>query len=410
VVGVTSVRVRGFRSAHDVSFAPTQVCTLVGEARAGKSTLLEALWLLLNPRKETPGETDISSGDIAGVLIEARLANGGIVSYEARPPRPARRRGALPPAIFLPSSLRASTVVPPAATAPGARIIADAVDRLAGGAPTSDAAPARGLVAGLERCIAEGIAGVVLLVEEPELYLRPQAQRYLRRLLRRFAEAGNQVIFSTHSPALLDAGRLEELALVSYRGGPGTRVVQPRPLGPTTGFRALTEFDAERSELFLARTAILVEGRTEKIALPFVFRALGQDADREGITVVECGGKPNIPVFARVCEAVNVPFVIMHDRDAPPDREPIPSEQMLNALIEELAGPERTVVLVPDFEAVAGLPGHSIERVYERFSALGDGDAVPEPLARAARLALALAREGAIPPAGARSGAARRRR
>jgi predicted ATPase len=410
VVGVTSVRVRGFRSALDVTFTPGQLCVLVGEARAGKSTLLEALWLLLNPLGETSEDIDTPADGKLTVRIEARLATGGRLAYEARPPHRPRRRGTPPEAIFLPSALRASTVVPPAATGSGARIIADAVARLADGAPTSDAAPARALVAGLEQCVAERVAGVVLLVEEPELYLRPQTQRYLRRLLRRFAELGNQVLFSTHSPALLDAGRLEELALVSYEGEAGTSVVQPRPLGPTTGFRALTEFDAERSELFLSRTAILVEGRTEKIALPFVFRALGEDADREGITVVECGGKPNIPVFSRVCEAVRVPFVVMYDRDAPADREPIPSEQMLNALIEELAGPERTVVLVPDFEAVADLPGHSIERVYERFSALGDGDAVPAPLARAARLALALARGGAIPPAGARSGAARRRR
>ena len=54
----------------------------------------------------------------------------------------------------------------------------------------------------------------MLLIEEPELFLRPQAQRYLYRLLRRFAEAGNQVIYSTHSPSFLNVSRLEELALV----------------------------------------------------------------------------------------------------------------------------------------------------------------------------------------------------
>ena len=37
----------------------------------------------------------------------------------------------------------------------------------------------------------------------------------------------------------------------------------------------MTEFDAARSELFLARAAVLVEGLTEKLVLPFVFAALG---------------------------------------------------------------------------------------------------------------------------------------
>ena len=69
----------------------------------------------------------------------------------------------------------------------------------------------------------------------------------------------------------------------------------------------MSEFDAERSELFLARSAILVEGRTEKLVLPMLFAALGHDADRAQISIVECGGKSNIPVFARICKAVPDP-------------------------------------------------------------------------------------------------------
>jgi putative ATP-dependent endonuclease of the OLD family len=33
-----------------------------------------------------------------------------------------------------------------------------------------------------------------MLIVQPELFLRPQAQRYLYRLLRAFAEHGNQVL------------------------------------------------------------------------------------------------------------------------------------------------------------------------------------------------------------------------
>jgi predicted ATP-dependent endonuclease of OLD family len=65
----------------------------------------------------------------------------------------------------------------------------------------------------------------------------------------------------------------------------------------------LTEFDAVRSELFLARAAVLVEGQTEKLVLPFVFGAVGYDADREAVSIVECGGKPNVLPFAPIAEA-----------------------------------------------------------------------------------------------------------
>ena len=107
-----------------------------------------------------------------------------------------------------------------------------------------------------------------------------------------------------------------------------------------------------------------------------MFRALGYDADRLGISIVECGGKPNIPLFVRICQAARVPFVAVHDRDAPAGKKPIHGERVLNAQIQELAGPEHVVVLTPDFEGVAGLRAHSHkpEHAWERFSSLAPGD------------------------------------
>ncbi len=49
----------------------------------------------------------------------------------------------------------------------------------------------------------------------------------------------------------------------------------------------MTEFDAARSELVLARAVVLVEGLTEKLVLPFVFSALGHDVDQDAISIVE---------------------------------------------------------------------------------------------------------------------------
>ena len=106
---------------------------------------------------------------------------------------------------------------------------------------------------------------------------------------------------------------------------------------------------------------MLVEGMTEKLTLPFVFRALGHDADREEISIVECGGKPNMPLFVRDLQAAGVPYVVVHDRDAPAGREPIEAELKLNAQIPQSPGAARVVVLTPDFEGVAGLRGHSAQ-------------------------------------------------
>ena len=82
----------------------------------------------------------------------------------------------------------------------------------------------------------------------------------------------------------------------------------------------------------------------------------GHDLDRERISIVECGGKGNIPLFAKISQAVGVPFVAVHDRDAPAGAEPSESERLLNAETAAVAGDER-VELAPDFEGVAGIHG-----------------------------------------------------
>jgi hypothetical protein len=397
--GLSEVRVRGFRSLLDVTLRPGAVTALVGVASAGKSNLLAAIRALLDPRAPAPSTGDVSAEGDGHIRLEGVLSSGARVSLAGVPPDLVASRDAVLPVLFLPAALRSGAVVDsPAGAGEGpletARRLEDVIGRLAAHEPgPSDAAPAAGLVRGVEACCGSGETGVVVLVEEPELFLRPHTQRYLYRLLRELAAAGNQVVYSTHAPAFLNVGRLEEFALVQRPGGGVSQIVQPEPLEPDEEFRVMSEFDAERSELFLSRAAILVEGRTERLALPFVFRALGHDADRESISVVECGGKGGIPLFASICRAVGVPFVVLHDRDAPAGARPIEAERALNAVIRKEAGAERTVVMEPDFEAVAGLRGnrHKPERAWQRFRSMTRAD-VPEPLRRAVELALSLAR------------------
>ena len=398
--GLSEVRVRGFRSLLDVTLRPGGVTALVGEASAGKSNLLAAFRALLDPGTAAPTVDDVSVEGDGRIHIEGVLAPSRRVSLSGSPPQLIASRDGAPPVLFLPAALRSGRVVAaPAAEGEGpegaARLLGGAIRELATHRRgPSDAASAAGLVRGIESCCETGQTGTLVLIEEPELFLRPHAQRYLYRLLRELAAAGNQVIYSTHAPAFLNVARLEEFALVERSGDGVTRIVQPEPLEPEEEFRVMSEFDAERSELFLSRAAILVEGRTERLALPFVFRALGRDVDRESISIVECGGKAGIPLFVGICRAVGVPFVVLHDRDAPAGKRPSPAERALNSLIRRTAGPDRTVVLEPDFEGVAGLRSHrhKPEKAWLRFRSLSEAD-VPPPLRQAVALALSQARD-----------------
>jgi hypothetical protein len=379
---VRELVVDGFRSVKHSHLALGPLAALVGEPEAGKSNLLAALRYVLDPAA-MPEPADRRRGAAGEIALEAALLDGARVRLAGVPPDMVRSADATPPPVlFLPAALRGDAVL-----AAGASPAADVFRRSGAGGPktTLDA---------LEACIEDSIAGEVLLIEEPELYLRPQGQRFLYRLLRRFAEAGNQVVYTTHAPAFLNAARLDEVVFVERLAERGTRTGRPSALTPDRDFRVLSEFDAERSELLLARAALLVEGLTEKLAFPFVFAALGVDADREGITIVECGGKANIPLFARVCDAAGVPYVAVHDRDARPGRRPRASERVLNALVREVAGSERTIVVEPDFEGLAHLPGgaRKPEQAWRRFASL-PADQMPAPLVRAVELTVELARQ-----------------
>jgi hypothetical protein len=364
---VAELRVRDLRSLRDLTIELGPVAALVGESLSGTSSLLMALRAVL-----VPGDPGLAAGDVrrgaAALHVSARLGWGGSATLAGRPPHLVR--GPLP------------------RRAPGC-LFFDAVGRVGGGR-------ARATVADLDRRAAAGLTDTVVLLEEPELQLAPQDQRYFARLLRRIAAQGNQVIYATRSPAFLNVARMEELVFVE-RSGPGgaTTALRPPPLTPDDDFRVLSEFDAERAELFLARAALLVEGETEKLALPFVFAALGEDADREGISIVECGGKANLLLFARVCRAAGVPFAVLYDRDAWPGRRPSATDRRVHEELRALAGPGRAVELAPDFEAVARLhgAGHKPERAWRRFATLAP-DRMPLELVRVARLAVALARDG----------------
>jgi predicted ATPase len=335
----------------------------------------------------------MTEGGPEEVSIRIGLADGRETALEGTPDRVTVTGGEnAPPTLFLPAEERAGAMLAgwsPTADGSAANVFARVLARQG---PTLSAR-ARGVFEVVEACSSQGLGGLVLLIEEPELYLRPQAQRYLYRVLREFSLAGNQVIYSTHSPAFLNVARMEELVFVERLPATGTQAVQPEPVSADEDFRVMTEFDAARSELFLAHAVVLVEGLTEKLVLPFVFSALGHDVDQEAISIVECGGKPNIPLFARICRATGIPFVVVHDSDRKTSGKLVAAERALNALIAESAGEERVVVLDPDFEAVAGLAGRrrKPERAWREFAERPAAE-MPGPLVRAAELVMSSVR------------------
>jgi predicted ATP-dependent endonuclease of OLD family len=166
-------------------------------------------------------------------------------------------------------------------------------------------------------------AGVVL-IDEPEMYLHPQAQRYFHRLLAEMADTGQaQVIYSTHSPVFAEAYRFESLRLLRRAHGGYSSVAaadaKARADLEADRNKLLANYDASRSEALFADGVLLVEGPGDQLAAREVAEKIPLDLDAENLSVISCGGKTAIPYHARLCRSLGIPVCALYDDDLVPD-------------------------------------------------------------------------------------------
>ncbi len=82
-------------------------------------------------------------------------------------------------------------------------------------------------------------------------------------------------------------------------------------------FKIYTHFNTERNELFFARKVILVEGASDKIMLTTLCENKWSiDIDKEGVSIIECGGKTGVLYFIGVCRLMGISdYFAMWDED-----------------------------------------------------------------------------------------------
>lgn len=175
----------------------------------------------------------------------------------------------------------------------------------------------------------------IITIEEPEIYLHPQSRRSLYLLFKELSNAGSQIFYSTHSAEFVDLEYFDDICVVrkekdgdelystSVKQIDMNSFVSKRRM--ETRLNNITEesirrflkniSDSETNNAFFSRFIILVEGNTEKWALPIYAKKLGFDFDKQSIEVLAVRGKSQIETFYTIYNEFNFPIYVIFDGD-----------------------------------------------------------------------------------------------
>lgn len=157
------------------------------------------------------------------------------------------------------------------------------------------------------------------IFEEPELYLHPQAQRGLfNTLIDLSISDTNQVILCTHSNLFVDLNYHKSICIVKKDNlNIGTKCLQCSDefLSPEEkkNFNIIYWINPDRSELFFAKKIILLEGQTDKVVIPNLAKRL--NLFNLDYTIVDCGGKNNIPIYIKLLNKFSLKYIAVFDKD-----------------------------------------------------------------------------------------------
>lgn len=161
----------------------------------------------------------------------------------------------------------------------------------------------------------------LLLIDEPELYLHPQAMEQVRASLKGLSEAGYQVVFSTHSPQMIPAEDIKHTLLIqkneqgTYARPTLKAAVEQVAEDSKSQYQLLFSLENANQILF-SETVVLSEGKTEKRLLPYIFeKYFGETLGQRKIAFVEQGGVNNTTKAMQVLEKMHIPCKAIVDLD-----------------------------------------------------------------------------------------------
>lgn len=186
--------------------------------------------------------------------------------------------------------------------------------------------------------------GLILAIEEPELYQHPTKQRHFATVLRGLSngtlpgvDSPTQIMFGSHSPMFVALDKADEIRLVRRTDCDESEFKQcelrsldlgviaeqlaaawqknPDTYTAATLMPRLHILGTELAEGFFANGIVLVEGRSDKAMLYASAKLLGRSFEEAGIAVLSAEGKGNLDKPYAIFRALGIPTFVLWDCD-----------------------------------------------------------------------------------------------
>ena len=204
----------------------------------------------------------------------------------------------------------------------------------------------------------------ILLLDEPGLNLHASAQDDLLRFLNEKLAPNYQVIYTTHSPFMIDMqnltiGRTVYDSQDSKIGSIVSEVIQEKDPDTLFPFQAAIGYDLAQN-LFISKNNLLVEGVSDLIYLN-VISSLLQNMGRIGlsdeITIIPTGGLDKVVSFISLLRGSKLNIACALDRFT--DQK---SKERLDSLIKQKIVSEKNILFFSNFSS----NGYDLEDMFEK--------------------------------------------
>lgn len=160
---------------------------------------------------------------------------------------------------------------------------------------------------------------ILLLIDEPELYLHPQAIEQVREALLNLSLNGFQVVFSTHSPQMIQSEDIPHTLIIRKNGSSSSCRTMAQTVQTIQGHQAQSEILfslSGNSQILFCDNVLLAEGKTEHQLLPILYKqhhGTSMGADRLGF--IPLGGCGDIVGAMNILKAMDIPTKTLTDLD-----------------------------------------------------------------------------------------------